>query len=118
MTMDDVERWWYNRLVEGMLPTADGDWELGPVTAIKSMLRSDYADFARDQRVYRPADDVSFGMRLAKLVKATNCLAKPRDTDFGVRTGKDGRASAYRIPSLPDCRKQMEEKLGMAMNWG
>ncbi len=115
MTMDDVEKWWYGKLVDGLLPCADGDWETGEVTAIKSLLRADYAEFAKDQRVYRPADEVSFGMRLSKLVPLKNVLLKPRDTDFGVKTSKDGRASGYRIPSLAECRLKMEEKFGSTM---
>lgn len=115
LTMDDVERWWYGKLIDGMLPAADGDWEAGSVVAVKSSLRADYAEYARDQRVYRPADEVAFGMRLGKLVALKNTLAKPRDTDYGARVSKDGRASAYRIPPLAECRAAMEERFGARM---
>lgn len=115
MTMDDVERWWYGKLVDGLLPCADGDWERREVSAIKSLLRADYAEFAKDQRVYRPADEISFGMRLGKLVTIRKTLVRPRDTDFGVKASRDGRAPAYILPSLADCRKQMEDKFGSKM---
>lgn len=117
MTMDDIERWWYGKLVDGMLQVADGDWSAGSVTAIKTLLRADYAEYARDQRVYRPADEVAFGMRLKKLVKLSNTQVKPRDGDFGVKTDSAGRASAYKVPSLAECRRAMEEALGMPIQW-
>ncbi|UIS24726.1 bifunctional DNA primase/polymerase [Xanthomonas phage vB_Xar_IVIA-DoCa6] len=119
MTMDDVERWWYNKLLEGILPNARGDWHEGPVTVIKEHLRADYSDFAKDQRVYRPADPVSFGMRLNKLVsgKLENTQVKPGDEDYTVKVDRMGRASASKLPSLDDCRAMMEAKLGSKVQW-
>jgi hypothetical protein len=119
MTMDDVERWWYNKLLDGILPNARGDWHEGSVVVIKEHLRADYADFAKDQRVYRPADPVSFGMRLNKLVagRLENTQVKPDDTDYAVKVDRAGRASATKIPSLEDCRRTMEDKLGAKVPW-
>jgi len=119
MTMDDVERWWYNKLLDGILPNARGDWHEGPVVVIKEHLRADYADFARDQRVYRPADPVSFGMRLNKLVsgRLENTQVKPDDADYSVKVDRMGRASATKVPSLADCRELLELKLGTGMQW-
>lgn len=116
-SMDDVEKWWYGRLVDGILTSAVGQWEDGSVTVIKSLLRAEYAEYARDQRMYKPADDISFGMRLAKLVKLGNTQVKPTDSDFGVKVDRNGRASAYKLPSLKVCRESMEQRLDMAMPW-
>ncbi|XAQ48581.1 hypothetical protein [Xanthomonas phage vB_XeuM-YB23] len=119
MTMDDVERWWYNKLLDGILPNARSDWHEGAVTIIKEHLRSDYAEFAKDQRVYRPADPVAFGMRLNKLVggRLENTQVKPADDDYAVKVDRMGRASASKLPSLEDCRAMMEAKLGSKIAW-
>lgn len=119
MTMDDVERWWYNKLLEGILPNARGDWHESGVTIVKEHLRSDYADFAKDQRVYRPADPVSFGMRLNKLVggRLENTQVKPDDADYSIKVDRMGRASASKLPSLAECREMMEAKLGSKVPW-
>jgi hypothetical protein len=119
MTMDDVERWWYNKLLDGILPNARADWHEGPTVVIKEHLRADYADFAKDQRVYRPADPVSFGMRLNKLLggRLENTQVKPDESDYAVKVDRMGRASASKLPSLADCRGLMEAKLGSKVNW-
>lgn len=119
MSMDDVERWWYNKLLDGIMPNARGDWHEGHIVVIKELLRADYADFAKDQRTYRPADPVSFGMRLNKLVggRLENTQTKPGDTDYAIKVDRMGRASATRIPSLAECREIMEAKLGAKVPW-
>lgn len=119
MTMDDVERWWYNKLIDGILPNARGDWHESHVVVIKEHLRADYADFARDQRVYRPADPVSFGMRLNKLVggKLENTQTKPDDADYAVKVDRMGRASATKVPSLLECRTMLEVRFGSKVEW-
>lgn len=119
MTMDDVERWWYNKLLDGMLPNARGDWHEGAIVVIKEHIRADYADFAKDQRVYRPADPVSFGMRLNKLIggKLENTQVKPDDADYAVKVDRMGRASATKVPSLADCRAMLEVRLGSKVEW-
>ena len=119
MTMDDVERWWYNVLLDGFLPDARGDWHEGGVVIIKDHLRSYYTEFAKDQRVFRPADPVAFGMRLNKLIggRLENTQVKPLETDYMQKTGRTGRASASKIPSLAECRAMMEVKLGAEVEW-
>jgi hypothetical protein len=116
MSMDDVERWWYGCLMDGMLPGA-GDWDQGRVVVIKETLRADYLEFAKEQRTYRPADQVAFGMRLAKLVSATNTQTKPPDDAYGLKVDRNGRASAYALPSLAECRQSFEKKMGAALEW-
>jgi hypothetical protein len=116
MSMDDVERWWYGCLVDGMLPDA-GDWAEGGVVVVKETLRNDYLLFAKEQRTYRPADAVSFGMRLLKLVAAKNTQVKPPDDAYGLKVDKHGRASAYNLPSLTECRSSFEAKMGAKLEW-
>jgi len=119
LTMDDVERWWYNKLLDGIIPNMRGDWHEGPITVIKEHLRGDYSEFARDQRAYRPADPVTFGMRLNKLVggRMENTQVKPDDSDYTIRVDRMGRCSASKLPSLPECRQMMEDRLGGKVNW-
>ena len=119
LTMDDVERWWYNKLLDGMLPNARGDWHDGGVTVIKEHLRSDYLEFAKEQRVYRPADPVSFGMRLNKLLNGemANTQVKPDDADYAVKVDRMGRASASKLPRLSWCRELIEVRFGSKVEW-
>jgi hypothetical protein len=120
MSMDDIERWWYGRLVDGMIPNVP-DWEKVPegatATCIKELLRADYLEFAKEQRTYRPADAVAFGMRLGKLVRLSNTQVKPPDDVYGIKVDSLGRASAYRVPGLAECRRLFEEKMGASLNW-
>jgi hypothetical protein len=119
MSMDDVERWWYGRLVDGMLPGGDewGVYTESGLTIIKEVLRADYLEFAKEQRAYRPADAIAFGMRLGKLVHLTNTQMKPADDQYGIRVDKGGRASAYKIPPLSECRQSFEKKMGAELEW-
>lgn len=116
MSMDDVERWWYGRLVDGMLPDGD-DWDRGSITIIKEVLRADYLDFAKEQRTYRPADAVAFGMRLNKLVSATNTQLKPADDQYGIKVDRNGRAPGYKLPGLAEARASFERKMGATLEW-
>ena len=120
MTMDDIERWWYNKLMDGFLPNMKGDWHDDKhIVVIKEHLRADYLEFAKDQRVYRPADPISFGVRLNKLLsgKLENTQTKPSDEDYTVKVDRAGRASAYKMPKLEECRLMLEAKLGNAVQW-
>ncbi len=118
-TMDDVERWWYNKLLDGMIPNARGDWHDSTVVVVKEHLRGDYLDFAKEQRVYRPADPVAFGMRLNKLLagEMINTQVKPDDADYAVKVDRKGRASASKLPMLRVCRAIMETRFGSKVNW-
>jgi hypothetical protein len=117
MSMDDVERWWYLKLLDGMLPNA-GEWTMdGSCTVIKEMLRADYVDFAKEQRSYRPADPVAFGMRLGKLIAFKNTQVKPPDDMYGIRVDAGGRAGAYILPGLRAARGAFEVKMGAKLDW-
>lgn len=119
MSMDDVSRWWYNRLLDGFLPNSRGNWSTEPIVILKEHLRNDYTEFSKEQRAYRPADPVYFGRRLNALLGGTlkNCQVKPDDTEYMVRVDAKGRASAHTLPSLPECRVWMEQKLGGPVEW-
>jgi hypothetical protein len=118
MTMTDVERWWYEKLSDGTLPFAQTPWKDGPTVVIKEQLRGDYVDYAKEQRAYRPADAIEFGRQLSKLVGYKNTQVK---VDFeayrAMKTDDKGRASAYRFPSLAECRAAFEAKIGGKPDW-
>lgn len=119
MTMSDIERWWYNKLVDGVLPGARGDWRHGKVVVVKDAMRADYLEFAREQRVFRPADSIALGMKLKNLVNGdmVNTQVKVAEDDYTTKVDKHGRASAAKIPSLNECRKIMEAHFGGAITW-
>lgn len=117
MSMDDVQRWWYSKLLDGMLPDDRDGWETGRTRSVKQALRADYLESAKEMRVMRPADEVTFGIRLSKLVAVKNTQVKLGDTDIGLKCDRSGRASAYSIPSLRECRNQFEDALGTRVDW-
>lgn len=117
MSMDDVQRWWYAKLINGTLPDDRDGWHTGPTRAVKQLLRADYLEMARELRVNRPADEITFGMRLVKLVAVKNTQIKLGMDDIGISCDKNSKASAYAIPSLEDCRAQFEKAIGAKMNW-
>jgi hypothetical protein len=117
MTMSDVERWWYGMLVEGSIAKAKGEWRHGPIVVVKEHLRAEYLEYAKEQRAYRPADSIEFGRRLAKLVPYKNTQTKPGDSDYGLKVDDKGRASAYSLPSLAECRSAFETTMGGAIDW-
>lgn len=119
LSMDDVERWWFNVLFDGVITQARGDWYAEGITVIKEHLRQDYLAFTKELRVYRPADPVGFGVRLNKLLnsEALNTQVKPSDSDYTVKVDRLGRASAYKFPPLNRCRVLMEEHLGGVVQW-
>jgi hypothetical protein len=118
LSMDDVERWWYGKLIDGFLPDVPDDWAASEVVAIKELLRADYVEFAKEQRAYRPADAVAFGMRLNKLVSPLrNTQTKPLDSMYALKVDRLGRASAYGIPPLGICRSAFEKKMGATLSW-
>lgn len=119
MTMTDVERWWYNKLVEGVLPGARGDWRKGNIVVVKDAMRLDYLEFAKEQRVFKPADSIALGMKMKALLNGeiTNTQVKVADDDYTTKVDKLGRASASKLPSLNSCRKMMEMRFGGAVYW-
>jgi hypothetical protein len=120
MSMDEVQRWWYTKLSDGMLPGVDG-WDEMPagqtVACIKETLRQDYLEFAKEMGCRRPADQVSLGMRLGKLVTLQNTQVKPPDDGYTLKVDSKGRASAYKMPGLLDARREFEERMGATLNW-
>jgi hypothetical protein len=123
MSMDDVELWWYNKLHDAFIPNLEGDWtsETDERYVIKELLYLDYVEFARGQRVYRPADPLAFSRRLTKLV-GTGLVTKQRVvSDVSayamVRVDNQGRAVVACFPTLAECRHMMNAKLGEAVTW-
>lgn len=117
MSMDDVQRWWYSKLMDGFMPNVKGDWHAGSVNVIKEQLRGDYMEYAKELRVFRPADQVAFGMRLGKLVPFTNTQITPGQEDYDIKVDRKGRASAYKLPSIQACRAAFETLIGNTMDW-
>ncbi len=116
-SMDDVEAWWYGILMNHILPHPHGNWLEGPVNVVKSHLRASYAEYAKEQRAYRPADDREFGVRLKKLVSYSGKQIKPHGDETNIQVDVYGRATAYVLPSLIECRRQFEVKLGHTPKW-
>ena len=118
-SMEALEEFWYERMLEGALTNARGDWSEGPVLVLSHHLHEDYVH-ATQQRGVRSmrSSQVQLGMHLTKLCPGIErTKVKAMDTDVGMRTDAQGRAPAYRFPSLADCRLAFERKLGGRVDW-
>ena len=102
ISMDAVGSWWLERLRDGWLDGADGDWEDGPVTVPRQCLQvSLRGSFNRlDPR----AASTRLGMDLRRLVPGL-VTSRPLEAD-----GRRGRC--YLFPSLADCRAAFEAQAG------
>jgi hypothetical protein len=67
--------------------------------------------------VWKPADAITLGQRLGKLVpNLSTHQVKPLETQV-VPTDAQGRAGAYWLPPLEACRKRFEALLGGGFDW-
>ncbi len=102
ISMDAVGSWWLERLRDGWLDGADGDWEDGPVMVPRECLQvSLRGSFGKlDPR----ALSTRLGMDLRRLVPGLKA-SRPREED-----GRRGRY--YTFPSLADCREAFQAQAG------
>lgn len=118
--LDGLERWWFEALHGGEAPGADAlelfddgltAWADGAVSVARSAVRASYGAWCRaNPRRARELTPESFGRGLKRLAEVSD----------GRAPGK-GRARAYVLPPLADCRAQFERHLGAGegeIDWG
>lgn len=112
-----VDAWWYDLLTTGGLPTfvdwndSDEGWREGRVTIDCSAFRDACNAWVEERRHHGDiVGDAEFGRKLREMVPGIK-RSRPRM--------KDGsRAHIYSLPSLRDCRKAFEARLGKEVDWG
>jgi len=118
-SMDAVEQWWFERLIEGSIVNMRSEWSDGETSILSHHLHEDYVA-ATQQRGVRSmrSSQVELGMHIKKLCPGIErTKLKALETDVGMRTDGQGRAPAYIVPSLADCRRAFEVKLGGRVDW-
>jgi hypothetical protein len=109
-SLKNIDRWWYECLLEGDLSDPMGfdelDWQTSPVRIFRESLRGSYRDWLRKQRYQgSEVDGGRFGRDMRRLIPSLS----------NVRTGSDGsRQNTYEIPPLPLCRAEFERALGLS----
>lgn len=121
-SFDSVEQWWFDCLESGGVNDTEykgghfvvkeEDWSAGPVTVPVDAVYESYAFTAKSGRQYLHGKPL-FGMKLKRLLGGT--LLKTKKA-LG-RDPSGNREHCYVLPSLKDCRLQMEQRLGQPGPW-
>ena len=102
-----MERWLHGILVDGQLPGAVTE----PNRCLKDALYNDYIEKTKKQGGWRPGDAVALGTFLRKMISGYESLRRTV-SDSG------GRTWVCEFPSLADCRKAFDEKMGgQSITW-
>ena len=124
--LDSVGQWWFGCLESGQITTdlgygatmvASGTeaWEEGPITVTVDRLYRSYVESMHSTRRHASSKP-EFGKQLRKLVgegfRTARIEAKPPAGD-----GKATCSRAYVLPSLPECREVLEERMGQPGLW-
>lgn len=118
-SLNPVAAFWQDLLtsgeVEGLTKEREPDWVGGPVTFIKASLRGQFLGWMKDNRPrsYDRPDEREFGRRLRKLVNFKSTQVRV-DRGFDIDGGK---AQAYVVPSIAECREQFDRHLGIRTSW-
>lgn len=128
-SLDSFDAWYYESLCIGRFAgavEASGDWEDGDARAetvfFAEDLQSSLEEHLRklgDRQVARRASTTVIGDRLRKRLGRACAhvrMTVPSDR-LDVRADSAGRAYAYRLPSLSECRAMFEAQLGSKLPW-
>jgi hypothetical protein len=105
-SLDPVESWWLNRLMDGTPTHAVDHWV---EEMEKAALYSDYCKASDVIGVGRKRDPATFGSQLSKLVPSIKQIRPRREN------GR--RPHCYLLPSLDTCRSHLEELFGQEIDW-
>lgn len=111
-SLDSVESWWFDRLLEGEVFTNSGEWsDLASINA----LHDDYLKQADAIGIKRRVEKPHFGRKMRQLVPTID-RTRPRSVKFEEDSRKRGRC--YIIPPLQVCRDAFCEAVGQQVEWG
>lgn len=106
-SLDPLDGWWLNRLIEGAPTRGMADWsDLVTVDG----LYADYLKSAEEIGVGRKRDRATFGQRLLKLAPGIK-KTRPRVE------GETKRPWRYQLPPLDECRANLDDLFGQPNEW-
>jgi len=128
MGMGAVPGWWFNMLSSGDLgemgkALGNEEWETDPIRVFKTDMRESFEEHCRRAGIRNPGamgrhNDMVFANDLKKYVPDLKDKVKAKVPDDSlVRPLGDGRAWAYEIPPLAQCRAHFERLLGGTPVW-
>ncbi len=127
-SMDFVDTWWYNCLVNRSLGKdihpVEGDWDMGRARFLSHDIQQSLEMFlqkAGDRRRMRRSTMTAIGDRFKRRVPNARHVRfmapKDRALELGEWLNKDGRTYGYDLPSIDDCRMTFENQIGEALVW-
>lgn len=118
-SLDSIEAWWLQRLVEGAPTTAAMGWP-DDGAAWCDDLHADYVAYSDRIGVKRRGSETEMGMALARLLtrpqddgEASTALAKDRPWC----SAKNRRRYRYRLPPLATCRALFDAAMSQPFDW-
>lgn len=128
LTMTPVQKWWYERLLNGYMLDIENDrWrepdgEKGLFWAIGSEVYQDYLKHARDSNARFRDTPESFGKAIGKLCpqlvrKKKYMQVKWFDAHIGEECSEVRLVNAHGYPPLAECRAAFEQILGHSVDW-
>ncbi|ADK73448.1 DNA primase [Roseobacter phage RDJL Phi 1] len=126
MGMGPIEQWWFDLLYQGNLDFDPCDeqskWVEGPVRVFREDIQESYENHCRRNGI-RPNSmgrgiDMMFTKNIKNLCPGIKDKQKARPMEGSVlkRLG-DGRAWAYDLPRLEECRESFTRFFGDSYNW-
>lgn len=106
-SLDSVDGWWLQRLMEGAPTRAHSHW---PVSVAKEELHDDYIAYADKIGIKRRSMESEMGLKLGKLMPG---LAESRPYDEKV----DRRRRHYLLPGLGEARAAFDAALNQPNGW-
>lgn len=127
-SMDYLDQWWYNCLLNRSLGTdihpAEGDWQTGKARFLSFDIQRSvelYLQKAGDRSRARRSTMTAVGDRFKQRVPGARHIRfmapKDRAIELGEWLNKDGRTYGYDLPSVEDCRISLENQIGEALSW-
>lgn len=111
-SLDPVDRWWFEKLIDGEFVDVSSFSSTPWGTVQKSKLYADYVETMKQRRVSYIRDPASLGKRLHSLV--------PNGQNINVRVSIAGsQVHHYALPPLADCRVHFEKylRLPRGIDW-
>ncbi len=114
LTMDPVQGWWLECLHDGRIKGELTPWAKGPTHVMTQDLQASLTAHLElaGQRRSRRSVGTTLGLELSKLApRCRRIKVTPPDGRLDVETQHDGRANAYELPPLAECRAHFAGKL-------
>ena len=116
-SLDEVGEWWYQLLLDGALPGNRGDWNGSPVLVYQEELRASLRDTCRALGASKRSLETKLALALKRWAPGAKAFRAVVPDGELIETDGRGRARAYQLPLLEECRRVFSRELGMEVDW-